>query len=220
VTDPVARPLWKRPALRAVAGETLRPGGFALTDRAAEAMAMLPGWRVLDVGCGLGATMARLCSRFGATTFGVDPDAGPQRQGGLPGVVRAAGDSLPFARETFDAVFCECVLSLLPDPVAGLNEFHRVLADGGWLALSDLYGPGNDVAGTNSCADRAMPVSATRVLAEEAGFEVVLLEDHSARLKDLAARLILAGETGCGCRSRGGLGYYLMLAKKKEAAHV
>lgn len=210
-----AAPLWERPGLRALAGDTLRPGGFELTDRAAEAVGVLPGWRVLDVGCGLGATMGRLRSRYGADPFGVEASSAQiDRRRDAPGVVQARGDCLPFGGGTFEAVFCECVLSLFADPGAGLKEFHRVLRAGGWLALSDLYGPGPAV-GSASCADRAVPLDRTRALVEAAGFETAVVEDHTPLLRDLAAKLLFAGETGCGCGGRAGLGYYLLIARKR-----
>ena len=53
-------PSWRDPALRAVAGPTLRPGGFTLTERAVALAGLLPGWPVLDVGAGSGASVARL----------------------------------------------------------------------------------------------------------------------------------------------------------------
>jgi SAM-dependent methyltransferase len=218
---PEVRPLWERPGLRTVAGDTLRPGGFTLTDRAAQAMDMVPGWRVLDVGCGLGATVSRLRARFGVDAYGVDPSAAQIEGGrGRPGMVRAQGDCLPFGDRSFSAVFCECVLSLFPDPQAGLHEFYRVLDAGGFLALSDLCGPDNGSVESGSCADRAVPLSRTRAMVEEAGFEVVLVEDHSRLMVDLAAKLLFAGEAGCACGGRSGLGYFLIIARKKGWTHV
>jgi len=220
-----AAPLWERSALRDAAGDTLRPGGFDLTDRAAEFIGLTPGRRVLDVGSGLGATVARLRARFGADAWGVEPSSvQTERAGSRAHLVRAVGDTLPFRSGSFDAVFCECVLSLLPDPAAGIGEFVRVLAPSGHLVLTDLCaGPGGERgcgcgsasladAGA-SCADRAMPVASVRALAEEHGLDVLLVEDHARHLRDLAARLLLAGETLVPCGS--GLGYYLMIARKR-----
>lgn len=220
-----AAPLWERSALRDAAGETLRPGGFALTDRAAERIGLTPGRRVLDVGSGLGATVARLRARYGADAWGVEPSAvQAERAGSRAHLVCAVGEALPFRSGFFDAVFCECVLSLLPDPAAGMGEFARVLAPSGHLVLTDLCaaadaghgcgcGPTAIPAAGPSCADRAMPVAAVRALAEAHGLDVVVVEDHARHLRDLAARLLLAGEAGVPCGR--GLGYYLMIARKR-----
>lgn len=210
-------PLWERPALREAAGETLRPGGFALTDRACGLIGLAPGWRVLDVGSGLGATVARLRARHGAEAWGVEPSGVQAARSGSAYLVRGLGEALPFRAGCFDAAFCECVFSLLPDPRAGLAEFHRVLRPGGFLVLADLCAPEGACGGpgskADSCAERATPVSAVRALAGGLGFAVRLVEDHSRHLRDLAARLILAGEPLPGCGR--GLGYYLMIAARQ-----
>jgi len=210
------QPLWERPVLREAAGDTLRPGGFTLTDRAAEVMGLLPGWRVLDVGCGLGATVGRLRARFGADAYGIE--SSPRQLDGLTGrhgFVQAHAGDIPFRGASFSALFCECVLSLLPDPRDGLREFNRVLAPGGWLALSDLHADSLPTPGDGSCAGRALPFCRVRQAVEEAGFEVVLMEDHGRLLKELAAKLLLAGDADHACGCRPGLGYYLMVARKK-----
>lgn len=212
-------PLWEREALREAAGSTLRPGGFELTDRAAEFIGAVPGWTVLDVGAGLGATVSRLRSRFGVRAWGVEPSASQlARAGGATGLIRARGDALPFGPGRFDAVFCECVLSLFDDRGAGLDEFHHVVRPGGFLVLSDLCASGSPVEGGASCADRAAPVAEIARLVRERGFSVELVEDHTRFLRDLAARLAWSGDAGkggCGCGRAPG--YYLMIAKKQGA---
>jgi len=220
-------PLWEREEMRAAAGQTLRPGGFELTDRAAERVGLVPGMRVLDIGAGLGATVSRLRSRYGVRAWGVEPSAAQLgRASGSPGLIRARGDRLPFKDGVFDALFCECVLSLFDDRPAGLDEFHRVLRPGGFLVLSDLcasgpytsgpYASGASGSGGASCADRAGSLDETARLVRAGGFAVTLLEDHSAHLRDLAARLVwTAGEGACGCGR--GLGYFLMIGQKKGA---
>jgi ubiquinone/menaquinone biosynthesis C-methylase UbiE len=209
--------LWEREELRAVAGETLRPGGFALTDRAADHIGLVPGQRVLDVGAGLGATVARLRSRYGVQAWGVEPSADQiWRADGVPGLVRGYGDRLPFRAGTFDALFCECVLSLFDDRPGGLKEFYRVLRPGGTLVLSDLCASGSPMGGGASCADRAAPLAETARLVRDNGFNIDVLEDHSSQLRDLAARLAWTGEgASCGCGR--GLGYFLMIAQKQGA---
>jgi hypothetical protein len=53
-------------------------------------------------------------------------------------------------------------------------------------------------------------------MVRDGGFAVELLEDHSAHLRDLAARLAWTAEgISCGCGL--GLGYFLMIAQKQGA---
>lgn len=208
-------PLWETMELRAAAGETLRPGGFALTDRAAEMIGVVPGWLVLDVGSGLGATVERLRSRYGAEAWGVEASTTQIERGVDPSLlIPARGDALPFADQAFQAVFCECVLSLFSEPAQGLDEFCRVLKPGGYLVLADLHAADRPDWGSGSCADRAVPLAATQTMVREAGFTIRLVEDHSHYLRDLAARLLMAGEERyCSCDRN--LGYYLLIAQKE-----
>lgn len=208
-------PLWQRPELRRAAGETLRPGGLDLTDRAATLAGVAPGWRVLDVGSGLGATVRRLRSRFGVSAYGMDISASQLSDSGRSSwFVRGAGHRLPFQDNVFHAVFCECVLSLFEDRDAGLREFHRVLAPGGVLVVSDLCANGPATGTPGSCAEGALPLHAVRKEMIGNGFTVRREEDHSRLLRELAAGLVFAGGQ-CLCESRPGLGYFLMIVAKE-----
>lgn len=211
--------------MRRVAGETLRPGGFVLTDRGALLAGLAPGQVVLDVGCGTGATVRRLRSRYGARAVGLDArisEAGSLAAGTLP-LARGLAQALPFAEGAFQALFCECVLSLLPDRKAALAEFRRVLLPDGVLVLSDLYQRIPESAGgaSGSCADSAPPLPDVVEQVRGAGFRVRIVEDHSALLRDLSARLVWAGEpvTNQG-RCAGSAGYYLLLADVVEESHA
>lgn len=214
-------PLWEQSVLRKAAGNTLRPGGFQLTDRAAQVTGLIPGWRVLDVGSGLGATVNRLCSRYGAKAYGVELSSDQIcRAPKGTNLIQAHGETLPFGDEMFDMVLCECVLSLFSDPKLGLEEARRVLRPSGFLILSDLYALDFSPVKSGSCAQGAMPLSATRAMVEAHGFTVLLVEDYSYLLKELAARLLFAQEadqSACACSDRRDLGYYLMIAQKRNS---
>jgi SAM-dependent methyltransferase len=225
---PCAGPSW-RDRLRAVTGPTLRPGGFALTARAVALAGLLPGWPVLDVGAGGGASVARLRSRHGARAVGLDPDPGQLDapvQPGLP-LMRAAAGALPVRAGSQRLVLCECVLSLVPDPAAALGEFARVLTPGGVLALADLCLPPGAprVEGAGgietpeepgeqappSCATGARTVAEVAALVRAAGLDPFAVEDHGALARELAARLAFGGAAPA-CPARRG--YFLLLARK------
>ena len=98
----------------------------------------LPRW--LDVACGTGGNLAepeRLIGRS-AQAFGLDLEPAAlalTRSRGVPHVVRATLDDLPFAEGSFDLVTCFEALyhqgvPNWPDALAG---FARVLAPGGFL---------------------------------------------------------------------------------------
>jgi len=242
VTACATAPLWQRPEMRAACGDTLRPGGLELTERAARLAGLAPGWRVLDAGAGLGATVEHLRRDFHARAVGLDRC---RQQLGLPpaDAPLVHGDvlALPFVDRSFDMVFCECVLSLIPDKARALGEMARVLAPGGWLALSDLtLAPAPEIAchircgsgasramgsesaarpradaPPESCADGALPEAELLAEMVRAGLAVRRVEDHTKKLKELAARFILSGFTP-GCRYRPGTGYALVLAQREE----
>lgn len=45
---------------------------------------------------------------------------------------------MPFASESFDFIVCQAAFKNFPDPVAALNEMHRVLRHGGRALILDL----------------------------------------------------------------------------------
>jgi len=194
-------------SLRAAAGQVLRPGGTALTDHALAACRFPPGARLLDVGCGAGVTVEHL-EGLGFQSFGVEPspvllEAGLKRNPRLP-VREGRAEHLPFADGSLDGILCECVLSLLDDPAAALGEFRRVLVPGGFLILGDLY----------ERTSGAGPESLETLLESQA-FHLVLWEDHTHLLHQMAARLVLAGcplDGLCGA-VRVRPGYYLAVGR-------
>ena len=101
-----------------------------------------PFRRVLDAGCGTGATMAWADHTFGPeAVFGVDiaREALQFCRGGTgPLLAQASVMELPFAPETFDLVLCQDVIQHLPTDggdVAALSEMYRVLRSGGYLLI-------------------------------------------------------------------------------------
>lgn len=233
--------LHETPELRQAAGETLRPGGLELTRRALAICGLAPGARVLDLGCGLGASAAFLAER-GMTALGLDSAADKLAEARRlhPGLalVQAEAQAPPLAPASLEAVFCECVLSLCPRPQTVLAACRRMIRPGGWLVLSDLYLRRPELAPTpaggpgSGCLAGAKGKGEVLELVAGAGLELALWEDHSHLLHQLAARLVftcgsLAGlwawlGLGQGCEADprpARPGYFLLLARHPEEGH-
>ena len=110
-----------------------------LSREFADVVALTPGQRVLDVGCGPGALTQVLAERLGPPAVSaVDPSVAyvEAARARLPGVEvrRAAAESLPYAAGTFDAALAQLVVHFMVDPVAGLREMARVTKPAGVVA--------------------------------------------------------------------------------------
>lgn len=112
-----------------------------LAPNLADLAGILPGQRVLDVGCGPGALSTELARRLGTEAVSaVDPStsfvaAARER---LPGadIRLASAEELPFENGTFDAALAQLVVHFMNDPVAGFREMARVTREGGVVAAS------------------------------------------------------------------------------------
>ena len=92
---------------------------------------------VLDVGCGRGYWLGRMAAD-GLRVIGVEPDVMRARVGaGHAPVAAGDGTRLPIASGAMSLVWCIHVLHHLPDPVAALAEFRRVLRPDGHLILAE-----------------------------------------------------------------------------------
>jgi SAM-dependent methyltransferase len=107
------------------------------------------GERILEIGCGTGATLLEIARRYPVRLEGVDvlPEmlAVARRrlrwagQGGQIALVRARGHELPLADVTYDRVYLESVLGIQTEAaaLAMLGEAHRVLRAGGRLVANE-----------------------------------------------------------------------------------
>ena len=149
-----------------------------------------PVARVLEVGCGTGATLrglALLFPRAGVT--GVEPVASAQQVAAAAGcdVVLGSFERLPAATGSVDMLLALDVLEHLDDEAAGLAEAARVLRPGGRLlvtvpALPSIWGPHDEVNHHRRRYTRAMLCD--RIIG--AGFRVERVTSFNTLLLPLA----------------------------------
>lgn len=227
-------------SLRCVMGETLRPGGFSLTERAISFCNIREeDTRALDIGCGMGATVDYLQTEYDIEAFGIDPSEKLIQLGkdsyGL-NLTIGKGESLPYEDNYFDLVFTECTLSLMDDHKKAMEEVYRVLKPNGYYIVSDVYAKRieyiEDLKETHvqSCLRNLFDLDILSMEIEDIGFKIIALEDWSFYLKQLMVDIIFKygsmkefwNITSCGnCddfREKLGLckpGYFLMLGQKE-----
>ena len=103
-----------------------------------------PGRRILDVASGFGQDAIELQAR-GAWVVGAEPSErmmawtrmkSDESQRPVPAWVRAWGDALPFADDSFDAAFCKGALDHFDQPDTAIAEMARVTRPGGRVVLT------------------------------------------------------------------------------------
>jgi len=219
------------PEIYTAVGPCIRPGGTLLTERALEICTLPDDARIADIGCGAGGTLQYLEQAASYRLVGIDQSETLLAEAAkiieTAQLIQGRAETIPFSNETFDALFCECVLSILDDKQAAFAEFARVLKEDGFLVLSDVFSKdGHGQAGSHS---HALTQESLIGLLAAHGFTLLVWEAHERLLKEFAVRMILAGDclpdswrygqgektTKAGC---SGISYFLLVARKSEAA--
>ncbi|EGW38200.1 methyltransferase domain protein [Desulfosporosinus sp. OT] len=193
--------LYEGDLLRQSTGDTLRPGGYFLTDLGVKSCDFLPGSVILDVGCGSGATVERLVSHYQLQAIGIDPsevllEIGRKKNSGL-NLIQGCGEDLPFPINHVDGVFAECALSVMFDPDQVIKEVFRVLKPDGRLVINDVYARNPEGLKSlqelnfDSCIRRALPKEQLINKLNGQGFEIVHWSDHTNLLTQLTVNLIM-----------------------------
>jgi len=223
-----------------VTGDTLRPGGVFLTDRAIKICNFKPGNKILDVGCGMGVTVQRLKSLYNLDAFGVDPSLkllklGKEKYGDHQ-IELGHGEELPHKNRFFNGVMSECTMSLMDDFKKTITESHRVLSDKGYFIVSDVYARRPEYLEevqkhkVNSCMRGLFNIDILKETIVSSGFKIICTEDYTDLLKQLMVKIIfkygsmaafweIATCNSCGdfhqkltlCKP----GYFLLIAQKK-----
>jgi SAM-dependent methyltransferase len=135
----VAGPKWV--ALQELVDEQIRPLGRLAMDRAA----LVAGERVLEVGCGCGATTIELARRVapGGTVTGVDISAPmleharavARREGVAIEFQLADAQTHAFQPAGVDVIYSRFGIMFFADPAAAFANLHRAVRPGGRLAF-------------------------------------------------------------------------------------
>ena len=167
-----------------VAGWTMSFGRGPSTRLVVDLARVVPGDRVVDVGCGPGLFLKEAAER-GATAVGVDPSARMRRlavrripAGLRPAVtvVDGAAEHLPLEDGSATVAWAVASFHHWSDPDAGLAEVHRVLAPTGRLLIAErLAGPRGWFRGHALTWEGAEAVAD---LARRAGFAEVAVTRH------------------------------------------
>lgn len=114
----------------------LHPGRRASLDASVFYLPANPGARLLEVGCGSGATLKGMAD-LGWRAEGVDFDASTVRNARSKGLTVRHGDLIGQNYEggTFDAIVMSHVIEHVPDPLQLLQESYRILKPGGALVV-------------------------------------------------------------------------------------
>jgi arsenite methyltransferase len=140
--------LYQSELARIIIGDTLHPGGLALTNQMAKLLEIQPGGWVADLASARGASAMAVSRVFKCQVVGVEFGRGAVAQAQAAAqssstatrsyAVQGDAERPPLRGESMDAVFCECAMSLFPDKPRAVTEVVNLLRPGGRFGLSDV----------------------------------------------------------------------------------
>ncbi|PKB82115.1 MAG: hypothetical protein BZY88_05270 [SAR202 cluster bacterium Io17-Chloro-G9] len=225
--------LYQSPLAQQILGDPPHPGGLTLTNRLGRLMGIAPGDWVLDLASARGTSAMAISRVFRCNVVGLEFGAEPvvlacataSEPPKTPRAFFLRGDAErpPMMGDSFDAVLCECSMSLFADKPGAVTEAVRVLKPGGRLGLSDMTVEAGALPeelqgylGQVLCLAQALNVSGYVGLLEGGGLTITHQEDASdqlvkildeveAKLGALSAWRDIAGQQGSEIGFGGGM---------------
>ena len=203
--------LYESDLARLVLGDTLHPGGLALTNRLGKLLDIQPSDWVVDLASARGASAMAVSRVFHCNVVGVEFGRGAVAEAhvnskGSPGLLRTyfvQGDAEqpPLRPGSADAVFSECSMSLFPDKAAAASQAASLLRKGGRFGLSDVTVEPNSLPseldgalGQLLCLSDALSVGGYVRLLEQSGLKLI----HQVDASDEATKILDALQAKLG----------------------
>lgn len=200
----------KKPTIfdyQAQVGITKHLGGLDSTKTLIKRCNIEGGERVLEIGCGVGASAVYLANEYGCHVTGIDISermiqrarqrAQANKVEHLTTFRTANMDELPYPPNTFDIVFCESVLAFSKKKAKAVAEMARVTVPGGYVAINEsvwLHPPTDELVEWFS-QDMAAEATIHQIdgwiqLIKDAGLNVISEDEEPIVIKDEVVGII------------------------------
>ena len=198
-----------------------RPGGFEITDRAISLCSFNKEARILDLGCGSGATVTYLSEKYGFEVYGIDINLHPGNEN--KNLFRDSSENISFHTASMDGIIMECSFSLMEDQKKVLSEINRVLKESGRLIITDMYARGEPARLTGPLG-RLNTREEISSLLEKQNFVIEHFEDYTKSLQATWGQMVMDKGSDAFYNSVGAnreelkrikCGYYMIVACMK-----
>lgn len=188
--------LYQSELARMVMGDSMHPGGLALTNQMGRLMGIQPGDWVADLASARGNSAVAVSRVFKCNVVGVEFGREAALEAHAAAVnarlaershnVQGDAESPPLRAGRFDSAFCECAMSLFQNKARAVAETVNLLKPGGRFGLSDVTVEPNclpaEIDGTLGqllCLTDALTVQGYVDLMEASGLQMLHQVDAS-----------------------------------------